>query len=181
MNLIRLMFSQFRLPLLMVFILSISSAGLAVWVIAYTNDHLLHPQSDVKTTLIEFSGLLLAVFIIGTASQISMTTLGHRLVYQLRRTMVKRILDTHLERLEHLGPARLLASLNSDTNHLTSAFISLPTAVYGLVLNLGGFGYLYWLSERLFLATAGWMALTILIGWLLMRSTHARIDAARNI
>lgn len=181
MNLIRLMFSQFRLPLLMVFILSISSAGLAVWVIAYTNDHLLHPQSDVKTTLIEFAGLLLAVFIIGTASQISMTTLGHRLVYQLRRTMVKRILDTHLERLEHLGPARLLASLNSDTNHLTSAFISLPIAVYGLVLNLGGFGYLYWLSQRLFLATAGWMAITILIGWLLMRSTHARIDAARNI
>ncbi|MGY6278224.1 multidrug ABC transporter permease/ATP-binding protein [Methylomonas sp. MgM2] len=181
MNLIRLMFSQFRLPLLLVFTLSISSAGLAVWVIAYTNDHLLHPQSDVKTTLIEFAGLLLAVFAIGTASQICMTTLGHRLVYQIRRTMVKRILDTNLERLEQLGPPRLLASLNSDTSHLTSAFISLPSAVYGLVLNLGGFAYLAWLSQSLFAATAGWMLLTVIVGWLLMRQTHARIDAARAI
>jgi putative ATP-binding cassette transporter len=181
MNLIRLLFSQFRLPLLLVLSLSIASAGLAVGVIAYTNDHLLHPQADLNTTLAEFVGLLAAVFIIGTASQISMTTLGHRLVYQLRRTMVKRILDTDMERLEKLGPARLLASLNSDTSHLTSAFISLPSAIYGLVLNLGGFAYLAWLSRPLFAATAGWMLLTIIVGWLLMRKTHARIDAARTI
>jgi putative ATP-binding cassette transporter len=119
--------------------------------------------------------------VIGTASQICMTMLGHRLVYQLRRTMVKRILDTDLERLEQLGPARLLASLNSDTSHLTSAFISLPSAIYGLVLNLGGFAYLAWLSRPLFGATSAWMLLTIAVGWLLMRQTHARIDAARAI
>jgi len=181
MNLIRLMFSQFRLALLLVFALSIASASLAVWVIAYTNNRLLHPQSDLQSTLIEFSTLLIAMFIVGTASQISMTTLGHRLVYQLRRTMVKRILDTDLEQLERLGPARLLASLNSDTSHLTSAFISLPSAIYGLVLNLGGFAYLAWLSRPLFAATASWMLLTIIVGWLLMRKTHARIDAARCI
>jgi putative ATP-binding cassette transporter len=181
MNLIRLMFNQFRLSLLLVFSLSITSAGLAVGVIAYTNDHMLHPQVDLETTLLEFASLLAAVFVIGTASQISMTTLGHRLVYQLRRTMVKRILDTDLERLENLGPARLLASLNSDTSHLTSAFISLPSAIYGLVLNLGGFVYLAWLSLPLFAATASWMLLTIIIGWLLMHKTHNRIEAARSI
>lgn len=181
MNLLRLMFGQFRWTLLLVFMLSITSAGLAVWVIAYTNDHLLHPQHDLNTTLLEFSGLLAAVFMIGAASQISMTTLGHRLVYQLRRTMVKRILDTDLERLEQLGPARLLASLNSDTSHLTSAFISLPSAIYGLVLNLGGFTYLAWLSRPLFAATSAWMLLTICIAWLLMRQTHTHIEAARTI
>lgn len=181
MNLIRLMFGQFKLALLLVFTLSISSAGLAVWVIAYTNDHILHPQNDLTETLTEFTGLLTVVFVIGTASQICMTMLGHRLVYQLRRTMVKRILDTDLERLEQLGPARLLASLNSDTSHLTSAFISLPSAIYGLVLNLGGFAYLAWLSRPLFAATSAWMLLTIIVGWLLMRQTHARIDVARAI
>lgn len=181
MNLLCLMFSQFRWALLLVFMLSITSAGLAVWVIAYTNDNLLHPQNNLETTLLEFSGLLVSIFVVGTASQISMTTLGHRLVYQLRRTLVKRILDTDLERLEQLGPARLLASLNSDTSHLTSAFISLPSAIYGLVLNIGGFAYLAWLSQPLFVATSVWMLLTTSVGWLLMRRTHARIDAARTI
>jgi len=181
MNLIRLLYSRFRLALLLVFTFSIASAGLAVRVIVYTNDHMLHPQHDLTSTLLEFAGLLAAVFVIGTASQICMTMLGHRLVYQLRRTMVKRILDTDLERLEQLGPARLLASLNSDTSHLTSAFISLPSAVYGLVLNLGGFAYLAWLSRPLFAAISAWMLLTIVVGWLLMRQTHARIDAARAI
>jgi len=181
MNLIRLMFKQFRLTLLLVFVLSITSAGLAVGVIAFANETMLHPEGKLGLTLLKFAGLLVAVFLIGTAAQISMTALGHRLVYQLRRTMVKRVLDTELERLEALGPARILASLSSDTSHLTSAFISLPSAIYGLVLNLGGFAYLAWLSRPLFIATAAWLLLTIAIAWLLMRKTHARIDSARGI
>ncbi|WP_031431788.1 multidrug ABC transporter permease/ATP-binding protein [Methylomicrobium agile] len=181
MTLLRLLFNRFRWALLSVLALSIASAGLSVGVIAFTNERMLHPQNELSSTLMLFGGLLAAVFVIGTASQICMTTLGHRLVYQLRRTLVKRILDTDLERLERLGPPRLLASLNSDTSHLTSAFISLPSAVYGLVLNLGGFAYLAWLSQPLFAATAGWMLLTVMVGWLLMRQTHARIDAARAI
>jgi putative ATP-binding cassette transporter len=181
MILLRLLFNRFRWALLSVLALSIASAGLSVGVIAFTNERMLHPQSELNSTLLLFGGLLAAVFVIGAASQICMTTLGHRLVYQLRRTLVKRILDTDLERLEQLGPPRLLASLNSDTSHLTSAFISLPSAIYGLVLNLGGFAYLAWLSRPLFAATAAWMLLTVMVGWLLMRQTHARIDAARTL
>ncbi len=181
MTLLRLLFNRFRWALLSVLALSIASAVLSIGVIAFTNERMLHPQHELNPTLLLFGGLLAAVFVIGTASQICMTTLGHRLVYQLRRTLVKRILDTDLERLEQLGPPRLLASLNSDTSHLTSAFISLPSAVYGLVLNLGGFAYLAWLSQPLFAATAAWMLLTVMVGWLLMRQTHARIDAARAI
>jgi len=181
MNLLHLLFGQFRWMLFGVLALSVVNAALSVWVIDFTNQRLLHPQTDLDATLLMFGGLLAAVFLLGTAAQICMTTLGHRLVYQLRRTLVKRILDTGLERLEQLGPARLLASLNSDTSHLTSAFISLPTAVYGLVLNVGGFAYLAWLSRPLFVATLAWMLLTVGIGWLLLRQTHRRIDAARAI
>ncbi len=181
MNLIHLLFGQFRWTLALVLVLSIVNAALSVWVIDFTSGRLLHPQTDLVTTLLMFGGLLAAVFLIGAASQICMTTLGHRLVYQLRRTMVKRILDTGLERLEQLGPARLLASLNSDTSHLTTAFISLPTAVYGLVLNLGGLAYLAWLSQPLFASTLAWMLPTVCVSWFLLRQTHRRIDAARTI
>ncbi|KJV05755.1 multidrug ABC transporter permease/ATP-binding protein [Methylocucumis oryzae] len=181
MNLVRLLFKQFKLSLLLVFTLSLISASLAVSVIAFTNEQMLHPHAEALTTLLQFVSLLVAVFIIGVASQIGMTTLGHRLVYQLRRTLLKRLLDTDLEQLEKLGPARILASLSSDIQQLTSAFISLPNAVYGLVLTLGGFAYLAWLSQTLFMASVAWLFITVLVAWLLMTKTYAHVDKARDI
>ncbi|WP_367154761.1 multidrug ABC transporter permease/ATP-binding protein [Methylomonas sp. HYX-M1] len=181
MTLLRLLFNRFKTTLLLAILLSLASAGLSVAVIAFSNERLLQTTGDLQTTLLQFSGLLAAVLIIGTASQICMTKLGHRLVYEMRRTMVKRILDTELQRLEWLGPARLLASLNGDTNRLTSAFIGLPSALYGLALNLGSFAYLAWLSPRLFAAVAGWMAVGVAIAWLLLNRTHQHIAAARYV
>ncbi|MBM4199789.1 MAG: cyclic peptide export ABC transporter, partial [Gammaproteobacteria bacterium] len=99
----------------------------------------------------------------------------------LRRTLVKRVLDTDCERLEALGTARILASLNGDVGHVTSAFINLPAVLYGFALCGGGLAYLAWLSVPLFLAIAGWLLLTILVAAVLMTATHRRVDAARQI
>ncbi|SMF97450.1 putative ATP-binding cassette transporter [Methylomagnum ishizawai] len=181
MNLIGLMFRRFRLGLLGVLLLSVASAGLTVQVMAFVNERLIQDPMDLETALPYFAGLLAAQFLVATLAQIWMTTLGHRLVYELRRTLVKRVLDTDLEHLETLGPARILASLGSDTGHLTSAFIGLPTALYGVVLNLGGFAYLAWLSPPLFQATLAWMALTVAVAWMLLRRTHARVERAREV
>jgi putative ATP-binding cassette transporter len=180
MNLILLMLQRFRLSLLLVLLLSVASAGLAVAVIAFIDDRLIRASAALGPDLLLFAGLLAGLFVIATLAQLTMTTLGHRLVYQLRRTLVKRVLDTDLERLEALGPARILASLSSDIGHITSAFISLPAAVYGLVLVAGGFAYLAWLSQPLFLATAAWLALTVAVAWMLLTRTHGRVFLARE-
>ncbi len=179
MNLIALLFKQFKLTLVFTMALSITSASLAVVVMAYVNDHFLHAQRDLAPALLEFMGLLVLAFIIGTLAQASMTQLGHRLVCQLRQTLVKRVLDTPLEHLEQLGPGRILASLSGDIQHLTSAFINLPNSVYGLTLTVGGLSYLAWLSLPLFGATAAWLLLTVLVAWLLMVKTYLHIDQAR--
>jgi putative ATP-binding cassette transporter len=181
MNLIGLLFRRFRAALLLVLLLSVASAGLAVRIIAFINEHMIQNPRDMGPAILEFAGLLAALFLIATLAQLAVTTLGHRLVYELRRTLVKRVLDTNLERLEALGPARILASLGSDTGHITSAFISLPSAVYGIVLNLGGFAYLAWLSQPLFLATLAWLSLTVAVAWMLLKRTHARVYLAREI
>lgn len=179
MNLLRLIFQRYRAAIGLVLVLSVASAGLSVMVIAFINERLLQVSPAMGTALGYFAGLLLALFAVSTGSQLAMTTLGHWLVYELRCTLVKRILDTSVERLETLGLARLLASLNSDTSHITTAFMSLPSVVYGLTLSLGGFGYLAWLSLPLFLMTLAWVSLTIVVGWGLLKRTHEQVRLAR--
>ena len=181
MNLFRLILEHFRGTLLLALLLSGASAAIGVRVMAFINEHMIQDPAVDRTTLIEFGALLAGMFVIASLAQIIMTRLGHRLVYQLRRTLVKRVLDTDCERLEQLGTARLLASLNSDTTHITAAFICLPNAVYGAVLTGGALGYLAWLSRPLFWAVAGWLALAVAIGWLLLVRTHRRIAAGREM
>ncbi|MEW6037597.1 MAG: hypothetical protein AB1648_05035 [Pseudomonadota bacterium] len=149
-------------------LLSGVSATVGVRVMAFVNERMIQGPDIDRASLMEFAVLLVAMFAVASAAQMMMTRLGHRLVYELRRSLVKRILDTDCERLEHVGPARILASLSSDTGHITSAFISLPNAVYGTVLTSGALGYLAWLSLPLFWAIAGWLSLAVLIGWLLL-------------
>lgn len=64
-------------------------------------------------------------------SQLALTTLGHHFVYRLRSEFIKRILDTHVERIEQLGSASLLAGLTSDVRNITIAFVRLPELVQG--------------------------------------------------
>jgi multidrug/microcin transport system ATP-binding/permease protein len=179
-SLIRLLCRRHRLAIGLVLVLSLASAGLGVRVIAFVNDELIRAASPLPAALLRFAGLLAALFLVGAGAQLAMSTLGHRLVYDLRRTLVKRVLDTSIERLEQLGSARLLASLNSDTAQLTAAVVALPAVVYGLAINLGGLGYLAWLSPPLFLATAVWLAVAVVVAWALLRRTHREVGLARD-
>lgn len=181
MNIIQLLSQQHRMLLVAVIILSIAAAGLSISVIAFIDEYLIPSAGEATFALYaQFSALILLLFILGTASHIAITTLGHRLVYQMRRTLIKRILDTDVEHLESLGTAKLLASLNSDTASITSAFIALPAIIYGLTLSVAGFFYLAWLSLPLFQIIFVWLALTVFIGWFLLKRTHAEVVFARE-
>src|SRR5687768_15614543 len=85
--------------------LSVASAGLNVFVIAFVNSRLLEVGAgrDWTSSLLEFGALLALLFVLGTAAHVTMSTLGHRLVYALRRSLVGRVLKTDIERLEKLG------------------------------------------------------------------------------
>lgn len=181
MNIIQLLSQQHRMLLVAVIILSIATAGLSICVIAFIDEYLIPNAGDATFVLYaQFSALILLLFILGTVSHIAITTLGHKLVYQMRRTLIKRVLDTDVEHLESLGTARLLASLNSDTASITSAFIALPAIIYGLTLSIAGFFYLAWLSLPMFQIIFGWLALTVFIGWFLLKRTHAEVMRARE-
>ncbi|MGP5019947.1 multidrug ABC transporter permease/ATP-binding protein, partial [Vreelandella alkaliphila] len=172
MELLRIVWRDYRWPFVAVVLLSLASAGLGIGVIAFINQRLLGTFTDPWRILPEFLGLIALLLAITLASQLALTTLGHYFVYRLRGQLIKRILDTNIERVEQIGSARLLASLSSDVRYITVAFVRLPELVQGGVLTIGVTVYLGWLSPSMLAVTALWVIVTVLIGMRLVARVY---------
>lgn len=109
MELLVLVWRQYRWPFISVMALSLASAALGIGLIAFINQRLIETADTSLLVLPEFLGLLLLLMAVTLGSQLALTTLGHHFVYRLRSEFIKRILDTHVERIEQLGSASLLA------------------------------------------------------------------------
>lgn len=180
MRLIRLVFSHNPGALTVALLLSVVSALLSVGVVAFINERLVSATEDGAGLLWQFTGLLVVLLVIASYAQVLLTALGHRFVYGLRRSMVKRVLDTAIERLEEIGGANILASLSSDIRNITLAFVNLPQLVYGLGLSVAAFAYLAYLSLPLFAMTLLWMVFTVGVGWVLIRALSHHLQQLRE-
>lgn len=125
MELLVLVWRQYRWPFISVMALSLASAALGIGLIAFINQRLIETADTSLLVLPEFLGLLLLLMAVTLGSQLALTTLGHHFVYRLRSEFIKRILDTNVERIEQLGSASLLAGLTSDVRNITIAFVRL--------------------------------------------------------
>ena len=162
MELLVLVWRQYRWPFISVMALSLASAALGIGLIAFINQRLIETADTSLLVLPEFLGLFVAVDAVTLGSQLALTTFGGiTSFYRLRSEFIKRILDTHVERIEQLGSASLLAGLTSDVRNITIAFVRLPELVQGIILTIGSAAYLWMLSGKMLLVTAIWMAVTI--------------------
>lgn len=180
MELLRVVFHQYRWPFLAVMALTMASAALGIGIIAFINVQLMGAAGNPLTVLPQFLGLLALLMAVTLGSQLALTTLGHYFVYRLRGQLVKRILDTDIERLEQLGSASLLASLSSDIRNITIAFVRLPELVQGVILTLGSAVYLGWLSPAMLGVTALWVAVTIFGSWYLVSRVYRHLNSVRE-
>ncbi|HIH3677128.1 TPA: microcin J25 efflux ABC transporter YojI [Escherichia coli] len=180
MELLVLVWRQYRWPFISVMALSLASAALGIGLIAFINQRLIETADTSLLVLPEFLGLLLLLMAVTLGSQLALTTLGHHFVYRLRSEFIKRILDTHVERIEQLGSASLLAGLTSDVRNITIAFVRLPELVQGIILTIGSAAYLWMLSGKMLLVTAIWMAITIWGGFLLVARVYKHMATLRE-
>jgi putative ATP-binding cassette transporter len=118
-------------------------------------------------------GLLAVLFGCGFGSQALLTALGHRVVYDMRLRMLKRVLDTDVERLEAIGGPTVYATLTKDIASIGMAFNRVPFVFYNGVLVLGGLLYLGWLSWQLFVLGAAVLGTGVLLAqrWVLRMRT----------
>lgn len=180
MELLLLVWRQYRWPFTAVMALSLLSAALGIGLIAFINVRLIETVDTTLAVLPEFLGLLLLLMAVTLGSQLALTTLGHHFVYRLRREFIKRILDTQVERVEKLGSASLLAGLTSDIRAITIAFVRLPELLQGIILTLGSAAYLAVLSTKMLLITALWVALTIWGGFMLVARVYRHTATLRE-
>ena len=180
MPLLLLVWRQYRWPFIAVLALSLASAALGIGLIAFINQRLIENVDISLAVLPEFLGLLILLMAVTLGSQLALTTLGHHFVYRLRSEFIKRILDTHVERIEQLGSASLLAGLTSDVRNITIAFVRLPELVQGIILTVGCAAYMGWLSGKMLMVTAVWMAITIWVGFVLVARVYKHIATLRE-
>ena len=180
MELLHVVYKQYRWPFIAVIVLSLLSAALGIGMIAFINRELIVNLDTSLSVLPKFLGLLVLLLAVTLASQLALTMLGHHFVYRLRGEFIKRILDTRVERIEQIGNAQLLAALTSDVRAITIAFVRLPELIQGIILTAGCAAYLGWLSSKMLLVTSVWVAITIIGGWLLVARVYRHLATLRE-
>jgi len=180
MELLRVVFKQYRWPFLGVIALSLASAALGIGLIAFINIKLIVTSHASMAVLPQFLALLLLLMVITLGSQLALTVLGHHFVYKLRGQFIKRIMDTDIERIEQIGNAQLLASLSSDIRNITLAFVRLPELLQGMILTLGCAAYLGWLSPKMLAVTAVWLVVTIWVSFKLVAKVYSHLGHVRE-
>jgi len=181
MALLQVVFRQYCWPFTGVLFLTLLSAALGIGLIAYINNELIVAINSDATVLPAFLGQLFLLMAVTLASQLALTQLGHHFVWRLRGEFIKRILDTNVERIEQLGSAQLLAGLTSDVRAITIAFVRLPELIQGIIITLGSAIYLAWLSPKMLLVTSGWLAVTLVGGWMLVSRVYQHMAKLREI
>lgn len=163
MNIISLVFQQYRKPFLLMFALTILSGLCGIGILAFINAYLLKSNEGMLQGIMwQFALLLLAYLIITTASQIQLSKLGHQFVFEMRTQLLKRIMDSQETQIQLTGKPKLLASLSNDIRSISMAFTRLPELVQGVLFTIACSLYLIWLSPKLFMVTALVLLLMVL-------------------
>lgn len=174
-----LVWRQYRWPFISVMALSLASAALGIGLIAFINQRLIETADTSLLVLPEFLGLLLLLMAVTLGSQLALTTLGHHFVYRLRGEFINRILDTHVERIEQLGSASLLAGLTSDVP-ICHCFCASAGTVAGDHPHYRFRGVLVDAVGQMLLVTAIWMAVTIWGGFVLVARVYKHMATLRE-
>ena len=187
MPLMTLIWQQHRIAFIKVILLNLLNALVNVAIIAFinrflitavgTDNPLLGSWQILAVFLVAIMGLLATTFM----SQLALTKLGHRFVFELRSQLIKRILDTAIAQIEKIGSAKLLASLTTDVQSITVAFVRLPELVQGVIICTATAVYLGFLSLPMLLVVMGCITLTIFISSKLVGHVYAHLATLREI
>lgn len=175
-----MIWQDYRWDFIKVVILNILNALVGVVVIAFINHQMLkNPQFsylDLTCFFVAIIALLLMTFI----SQYALTKLGHEFVLQLRQRLTDGILMQTWQGIELLGKSKLTASLSTDIQALTVAFVRLPELIQGFIFCLMAALYLAYLSLPLFMIVLIWVVMTIWISLKLVQRVYHYLESLRT-
>src|SRR5215472_19032480 len=127
-----------------------------------------------------FVVLVVGKIITSFISQALLASFAQGAVSNLRRDLIRKILNVPLRRLEELGAPRLLVALTDDVFNITQALLAIPLVFVNLAMLLGGAAYLGWLSWKILLGVVVLIIVGAVIYRLMMRSAFRCLNLARE-
>jgi len=127
-----------------------------------------------------FVVLVVGKIITSFISQALLASFAQGAVSNLRRDLIRKILNVPLRRLEELGAPRLLVALTDDVFNITQALLAIPLVFVNLAMLLGGAAYLGWLSWKILLGVVVLIMVGAVIYRLMMRSAFRCLNLARE-
>jgi putative ATP-binding cassette transporter len=138
-------------------------------ILALINAILSGTKSQRGTLLWGFIGLCVLMLTSRIVSEILLLRLSQDAIFELRQTLMNRILTAPLRQLEEQGASRLLTSITSDVPGIAQALNTIAIMCMQVAIVLSILIYMSWLSVTLLLCVIVFMALGIASYQLLMR------------
>lgn len=127
-----------------------------------------------------YGAVWIGLLIFSAGSSIFLSRLSAQAMYQVRTSLIRRILGTSYEKLERAGTPRLYNVLSGDVPVISTTYSEAPSFVYNLVLVISCLGYLAYLSPKMFLALSGAIALSFMVSRFLIKRLSQRSRAMRD-
>ena len=161
-------------------VLTFIFSGFGIGVLSYINEKLLAAQKFDVMVAVQFIALLLLFLATSVYANISLTNFGHKLIYEVRRHLVKQVLDTPNAQIDAIGKAKIIASLNNDIKTITFAFMTATGLIQGSVFIVASSIYLCYISPKLFVFVAIWIAATMALSAFFMKKIHHYYTLSRR-
>jgi len=130
--------------------------------VALVHNILRSGQERPEFLVVAYIGLCLLLPLARFTSQLLLTQLSQKAIFELRLQMSRQILAAPLRRLEEVGSARIMSSLTDDIFIITNTLASVPILCMQLAVVVGCLVYMAWLSWTAVSAVIVFMVLGIL-------------------
>ncbi|AQW83946.1 multidrug ABC transporter, membrane protein/ATP-binding protein [Campylobacter pinnipediorum subsp. pinnipediorum] len=166
--------------LIKIFFLTLLYSGLGILTLSFINNQILTIVDFDVFVVVEFLSLLVIFLVVSIYANASLSIFGHNFVYNMRKEVVKRILDTKNSQIELIGKAKIIASLNNDIRTISFALMSVPNFIQGLFFMAATSIYLIYISPKLFLFVFVWILAMLFVGVFFMSNIHKYFKLARK-
>ena len=116
----------------------LSSTGL----LALINTALKSKARSASTLMLVFVGLCIVIALSRIASELLLSRIAQKAMFELRMNLCNQVLQVPLRRLEEIGAHRILTTLTDDVPAITNAVASIPVLCINAAIVVGCLVYL---------------------------------------
>lgn len=174
-----------RFKWLLAFASALSAAGAAAGVamlslITKSIESLNEGSLDIQYPFSMFLLVVVAAMTFQVFSQYILLRLSSTIVYDVRKSMLQRILATGYQKLERIGGHRVMAVMEDDVGTLSGGLLMLPGLVSASVTVLLCVGYMIYTSWQLFLFISIFVIVIIVMSKIILRYAMVHQTALRE-